>query len=233
VAAIRPRSAHNYFGASFVVLTDSSRSRLLRLTQDGRVLQVRRLADIGEQAEEFGYVAIDYHANVYVSDRSGRLHKFDRRMRHLLSFGRPGFGDYEFDEPRGIGLYRRFGQVFVAERAGAQYFWTGTDVFSPQLVDVVRDAAGGWQGVARYFLTEYSRVRLELVDADERPVVELHRPLWRSVGAVQTPVSFRLPRVKGPLRLRVEPVPTYSSRRHHIVHKLGPPMPGWAERGDP
>lgn len=234
VAAIRSRSAHNFFGANFVVVTDSSRSRMVCLSPQGRVLQVRRLADVGEQAREFGYVAIDFHANVYVSDRSGRLHKFDRRMRHLLSFGRPGRGDYEFDEPRGIGLYRRFGQIFVAERAGAQYFWTGTDVFSPRLVDVERDAEGSWRGVARYFLTEYSRVKLELVDADERPVAELHKPRWQSVGAVRTPVSFRLPSVKGPLRLRVEAVPTYSARRHHVVHKLGPPMLEWAEeRRDP
>ncbi len=224
VAAIRARAPHNYFDADFVVVSDSSRARLVRMTHDGRVLGMRRVTDRGAQAEEFGYVAIDYHANVYVSDRSGRLHKFDRRLRSLLSIGKPGNGDYEFDEPRGIGLYRRFGQIFVAERAGAHYFWTGTDVFSPQLVDLQRQSDGRWSAVARYFLTEYARVKLELVDADERALVELQRPRWQGVGPVETRVSFELPAGSGPLRLRVEAVPTYSARRYHVVRKLGPPL---------
>jgi len=234
VAAIRSQSSHNYFGADFVVVTDSSRARVTRLAHDGRILDQRRVGDLGRQAREFGYAAIDYHANVYVSDRSGRLHKFDRDLRYLLSVGRLGNGDYEFDEPRGIGLYRRFGQIFVAERAGAQYFWTGTDVFSPQLVDLERDAQGVWHAMARYFLTEYARVKLELVDAHERPIAELQGPTWQSVGPIQTPVSFRLPDTAGNLRLRVEAIPAYSARRYGIVQALGPPMAGWdARRSEP
>ncbi len=227
VAAIHANSPHNYFDAHFVVVTDSLRARLVRMRPDGRIVDVTRAAQLGRQAREFNYPAIDYHANVYVSDRSGRLHKFDRRMRYLLSIGQPGSGDYKFDEPRGIGLYRRFGQIFVAERAGAQYFWTGTDVFSPQLVNIESVGEDRYRAVARYFLTEYARVKLELVDADERPVAELQQPRWQGVGPVNVQVSFQLPDVDGPLRLRVEAVPTYSSRKHHVVHKLGPPMSDW------
>ncbi|UCE02171.1 MAG: NHL repeat-containing protein [Candidatus Latescibacterota bacterium] len=225
IAAIRAGARHNFFGEDFVVVTDSSHSRLVTLFHDGRVRDVRRSAELGEQVREFYYVALDLHANVYTSDRSGRLHKFDRKLRYLLSIGRAGRDEYEFDEPRGLGLYRRFGQLFVAERAGAHYFWTGTDVFSPRLVELQADANGVWSGTVRYFLTEYARVQLELVDREERRVVLLQKPRWQNVGAVRTRVTFQAPASDGPLRLRVEAVPTYSSRRHLLVRKLGPPLP--------
>lgn len=225
VAAIRAQASFNYFDEDFVVVTDSNHARLVKLSHDGRVLGVRRSAQLGQQVGEFYYAALDLHANVYASDRSGRLHKFDRKLGYLLSIGRSGRGDYEFDEPRGLGLYRRFGQLFVAERAGAHYFWTGTDVFSPRLVDLQVRSDSVWTGVVRYFLTEYARVQLELVDDDERRVVLLQKPRWQNVGAVRTQVTFRAPRKPGKLRLRVEAVPTYSSRRHLVVRKLGPPLP--------
>jgi len=203
---------------------DSGHTRLLQLSHDGRVLALCRSNELGPQARRFDWVAIDYHANVYCSDRSGRLHKFDRKLHPLLSIGRPGKHDYEFDEPRGLGLYRRFGQLFVAERAGAQYLWTGTDVFTPQLADLAGGADSTWTGEVRFFLTEYARVQLELVDASENRVVLLQTPRWQNVGPVTMPVRFRLAPPSEPLRLRVEATPTYSSRSYLTVRKLGPPL---------
>ena len=208
VAAIRAGADFNFFGEDFIAVVDSGRARLVQLAPDGRVLAIRRVRELGPQAREFAYVAIDYHANVYCSDGSGRLHKFDRKLRTLLSIGKPGTDEFMFDEPRGIGLYRRFGQIFVAERAGAQYLWTGTDVFTPMLVDLVRGNDGAWSGVVRYFLTEYARVQLELVDAEDQSVVVVQKSRWQPAGPVTTPVAFRLPSAAGPLRLRVDAVPT-------------------------
>ncbi len=224
VAAIRARADFNFFGEDFITVVDSGHARLVQLAHDGRVLAVRRVRELGPQAREFAYVAIDYHANVYCSDGSGRLHKFDRNLRTLLSIGRPGKDEFMFDEPRGIGLYRRFGQLFVAERAGAQYLWTGADVFTPSLVDLVQGNDGAWNGVVRYFLTEYARVQLELVDAQDRTVVVVQKSRWQAAGPVTTPVSFRLPPAPGALRLRVDAVPTYSSRTYLRVRKHGPPL---------
>ena len=224
VAAIRARADYNFFGEDFIAVVDSGHARLLQLAHDGRVLAVWRSRELGQRARRFDWVAIDYHANVYCSDRTGRLHKFDRKLRPLLSIGRPGKRDYEFDEPRGLGLYRRFGQLFVAERAGAQYLWTGTDVFTPQLVGLAAAGDSTWTGEVRYFLTEYARVQLELVDTSENQVVQLQSPRWQNAGPVTTPVRFRLAPPSGLLRLRVEATPTYSSRSYLTVRKLGPPL---------
>lgn len=224
VAVIRAGSDFNFFGAEFLAVVDSSHGRLVQLGPDGGLLAIRRCGELGRQARRFDYVAIDYHANVYVSDRSGRLHKFDRKLQTLLSIGKPGTGDYEFDEPRGLGLYRRFGQLFVAERAGAQYLWTGTDVFTPALVELEPESDGSWRGVVRYFLTEYARVQLELVDGADQLVAMLQRPRWQAPGTVTTPVRFQLPAGQKALRLRVEAVPTYSSRTYLVVRKHGAPL---------
>ncbi len=224
VAVIRARSDFNFFGADFLAVVDSSQARLLQLGPNGTLLATRRCSELGRAGQRFDYVAIDDHANVYVSDRSGRLHKFDRKLQTLLSIGKPGTGDYEFDEPRGLGLYRRFGQLFVAERAGAQYLWTGTDVFTPALVELQAEAGGSWKGVVRYFLTEYARVQLELVDAADQPVVLLQRLRWQAPGTVTTPVRFEVPPGQKSLRLRVEAVPTYSSRTYLVVRKHSAPL---------
>jgi hypothetical protein len=54
-------------------------------------------------------------------------------------------------EPRGIAIWKRFGQVFIAEKKGAQYFWIGTDLKSKELVK-----RGNSQYTLTMDLTEYS-----------------------------------------------------------------------------
>jgi len=222
VAAIRSDSPDNFFGEDFVAVTDSLHKRMWKLDRKGHPLGVRRSRETGVAQAEFHYCAIDYHANVYATDRGGRVHKFDRELRFVLAVGRPGRGDYEFDSPRGIGLHRRFGQMFVSEREGAQYLWIGTDVFTPAVGELARGANGRWSGVARFFLTEYANVRLELVDATGASRVVLQPPLWTPPG----PVTRRFELADDPvgLRLRVEAVPTYSSRKVLRVEKLSQPV---------
>lgn len=226
VAVIRAEDDLNFFGEDFVAVTDSAHQRLWKLDRTGAPFHVRRTSEIAPGKGEFYYVAIDYHANVYCSDRGGRLHKFDRDLRYLLSIGRSGTGDKEFDAPRGIGLYRRFGQIFVAERQGAQYLWIGTDVFTPSLVDLRSDGGDQWTGQARFFLTEYASVRLDLVDAAGTVVAPLQAPSWTVPGAVERSVRWR--RVDSPsgLRLRVRAVPTYSARKILEVEKFGQKLGG-------
>jgi DNA-binding beta-propeller fold protein YncE len=95
---------------------------------DGRVVERVTPGDCG--GSFFNYPAIDYHGNVWVTDSvSCRIHKFSPSLDYLASYGR-GFGsaDDQFEHPTGIAIWTRFGQVFIAERAGARYFWVGTDI---------------------------------------------------------------------------------------------------------
>jgi hypothetical protein len=60
--------------------------------------------------------------------------KFDHNLKLLDIFGSEGDEDNQFIEPRGIAIYKRFGQVFVAEKKGAQYFWVGTNLKKALLI---------------------------------------------------------------------------------------------------
>jgi DNA-binding beta-propeller fold protein YncE len=224
IAVIRSDQDTNYFGADFIAVTDSSRQRLVQLDRRGDVLAIRRARDLSQRDGGFDWVAIDYHASVYCSDRGGKLHKFDRNLQPLLSFGRAGNGDYEFDQPRGLGLYRRFGQLFVAERRGAQYLWLGTDVFSPALGELTAVGENRWSASARFFLTEFAQVSLSLVDTEGRELVSLQPSSWTPPGAIVRPVQFTLAPPAGSIRLEVDATPTYSARKIVHVEKHSQPL---------
>lgn len=123
--------AWSYYKDEFLVVIDLDHTRVQKFTLDGKFQKAVRLSEVGFPSGQLGYVAIDYYSNVWVTDFANHcIHKFDRDLNYLTTFGRKGTGDKEFFEPRGITIYKRFGQVFVAEKESAQYFWVGTDIFN-------------------------------------------------------------------------------------------------------
>jgi hypothetical protein len=75
-------------------------------------------------------VAIDYFGSVYVTDEvNDQIHKFDHDLRYIISVGRTGTSKGEFVAPRGITIWRRYGQVFLSEKEGGQYLWIAADAF--------------------------------------------------------------------------------------------------------
>ncbi len=108
----------------------------------------------------YQYMACDYYGNLYLTEMNrGCVHKYSPDLEFLESYGRAGRGDKEFDEPRGIAIHRRFGQLFVAEREGAQYYWIGTDV---------RDLKIIWEKEEKryyvdFFCTEHCYLHVDLL----------------------------------------------------------------------
>jgi hypothetical protein len=224
IAVMRADEENNFFGGDYMAVTDSLLSRVTLLDQRGTPYAARRIRNVGSGAGEFYYAAIDYYGSVYCSDRGGRLHKFDRNLNYILAIGRPGRSDFEFDEPRGLGLYRRFGQLFVAEREGAQYLWMGTDIFTPSMAEVTAQPDGSWTAIARFFVTEYSIVSLDLVDATGAVRMQLQPGAWTAPGSIERPVQWRCSEPPAALRLRVQAVPTYSARKVLVVQKQSRPL---------
>ena len=116
--------------AIYVACRDSS--EIWRLTDLGQVDSRIRSGDIPDHPESrFTYLAIDYYDNIYATDPwNHAIHKFDRHLVYLTTFGGRGKGKAQFIHPRGIGIYRRFGQTFILEGGSAQYYWVGTDLRS-------------------------------------------------------------------------------------------------------
>ncbi len=164
--------------------------------------QGRRLAHTSDQPGadvRYEYLCLDFHNQVYATDYSnGRVLKFDRNLSFLGSFGRAGTGDREFLQPRGISIWRRFGQVFVAEKSGAQYYWIGTDCRDL----AVRSAEGRLR--LDLFAQEPSYVTLYTTKANDTCFGLKRR--WVNTGENRIPASA----CAGPeLFVRLEP--TYSS----------------------
>ncbi|HON11843.1 MAG TPA: NHL repeat-containing protein [Chitinispirillaceae bacterium] len=113
-----------------IFCADKGGKRVWKLDLNGNVLKKTSLPD-GYSA---CYGAIDYYHNYWITDKNRHcVLKFDHDLNLLDIFGSHGTGDNQFVEPRGITIYKRYGQVFIAEQKGAQYYWIGTELKSASL----------------------------------------------------------------------------------------------------
>ena len=129
LAVTNGKGRWSFYKDSFIVLVDLDGTRIQKFSLEGEFMKAIRLQDFGFESGQLLYTAIDYYSNIWVTDFVNHcIHKFDRNLNYLTSFGRKGGGKKEFFEPRGIAIYKRFGQVFIVEKEAAQYYWVGTDI---------------------------------------------------------------------------------------------------------
>ena len=211
--------------ATRLYLVDRDGRRLRAYDTSGRIVAAVDAAELpGGDAARFFYVEIDYFGNVYVSDPAGgRVWKLDPMLRPLDAFSGPGAAESALEEPRGIAIWKRFGQVFVAEREGAQYFFVGTDFHATseplEVRRPPREESGPVDWSMDLFLTEAATVTVAFLDAAGDTLatadagVERAGPRsvtwdesdWTKPGAPGWEEAAR--------RVVVEARPTYSSRR--------------------
>ncbi|MGH7571465.1 MAG: NHL repeat-containing protein [Gemmatimonadota bacterium] len=200
-------------------LVDRNGGRLRAYDAQGEVLAEISPADLDRADGRFGYVELDYYGNVYVSDSVAEvLYKLDPALQPLATFPGPGPPDERLVEPRGVAIWPRFGQVFVAERDGARYFFLGTDfrtLSNPVEVSVSEDSAYAFD----VFLTEISFVNIAFLDVsgDTLAFAEAgtfgpgHVTIgWSAEDWSETPPPGFQERVE---RVEIEARPTYSSRK--------------------
>jgi sugar lactone lactonase YvrE len=215
--------------ATRLYLVDRDGQRLRSYDTEGRVIASIEAAEVAGGEAAFFYVEIDYFGNVYATDpANGRVYKLDPDLRPLDSFGGPGQAESALEEPRGIAIWKRFGQVFVAEREGAQYFFVGAD-FRP-LAEPVRvrreEAPASW--ALDGFLTEAATVRVAFLDAAGDT---LALAAAGTVGTGRQAIRWDGEDWLGPppegweeraRQIVVEARPTYSSRRRFARVKAFP-----------
>jgi hypothetical protein len=126
------RAQWSYFGnEKFIFCADRNGTRVWKIGFDGRLHGMSNLPS-GHSAD---YGAIDYFHSYWVTDTKKHcVLKFDHNLKLLDIFGSCGTGDNQFVEPRGIAIYKRYGQTFIAEKNGAQYFWVGTSLKGATLI---------------------------------------------------------------------------------------------------
>lgn len=222
VAAVTEGDEWIYYTHHFLAITDSLGQRLWKVSPAGKALGLVRRSSLGGDGA-FGHVAIDYYGNIFVTDRkAGTIHKFDRHLRYIVAIGEPGTGEGQFDEPRGISIYRRFGQIFVSERAGARYFWIGTDVLRFFADNLVFDAGRKRCSVeVSFLLTEYATISLVLRDENGKDLFTILPnyilPPGRFTRAIEVdcPQAAALAKCKSSLVMTAKP--TYSSGAYLTV----------------
>lgn len=182
IAVVDKNEQWNYYREEFVVVIDLDHSRIQQFTPGGRYIRGITASEFGYSDCYLAYIALDYYNNIYVTDTKNHcIHKFDHRLGYLTSYGRYGNDDKEFIEPRGITLFRRFGQVFVAEKWGAQYYWIGTDCFDFS----VSNPSGRNMAQFNYFLTEPSFITTDILDTKQRLITRLWKKQFKRSGKQQ------------------------------------------------
>ncbi|MFO7768698.1 MAG: NHL repeat-containing protein [bacterium] len=203
IALTHPRQSWSYFRESALFVASREGDQILRLDREGGVTARVTAGSLGQRSLKARYLATDFYSNLWVTDAAtDRVLKFDRDLRFLTAFGGRGRGDRQFQDVRGIGIWRRFGQTFIAEERGAQYYWVGADARDVTAVQQGTDLQLG------LFLTEFAyltvRVRYEGGGRQEVLRRSFQRPGRGCVG-----VDLRSDR---PLRwVEVVVEPTYSS----------------------
>ncbi|MGH7563450.1 MAG: NHL repeat-containing protein [Gemmatimonadota bacterium] len=203
-------------------LVDRDGGRLRAYDAEGEVLAEIRPADLDrpdDRPGRFGYVELDYYGNVYVSDPVAEvLYKLDPALEPLATFPGPGPATERLEEPRGVAIWPRFGQVFVAERDGARYFFVGTDLRTNSdavEVRVSEDSAYAFD----VFLTEMSFVNAAFLDAAGDTLAFAEAGTfgpgrvtigWSAEDWTEAPPTGFRERVE---RVEIEARPTYSSRK--------------------
>ena len=193
----------SYFREHALFVAERNGRSLVKLDQDG-IERVRvNAATVGQESLNIRYLTTDFYANLWATDGAAdRIHKFDRNLNYLDGFGSKGRRRRQFNSPTGIGMWRRFGQVVIAEAEGAQYYWVGADA---------RDLSASQSGnrlVLGYNLTEYSyvTVRARYVGGG---LEEIYRRRFRRAGPREEVLVLEQDRPLSWLEVVVEP--TYSS----------------------
>ena len=222
VAAVTEGDDWLYYRDYYVVVVDSLGQRIWKLSPEGEVLGIIRYPN---PEGGFGHVAVDYYGNIYATDpQHGYIHKFNRHLNYIVAFGESGEGHNQFDEPRGITICRRFGQVFISERAGAQYYWIGTDIIRFSAENLTIDPSAGRLGIeVSFLLTEHSFISLHLEDEHGNERFQVLDEYLLPAGFFER--KLELPGTELELlanckfRLIIVAKPTYSSRAFLAVKK--------------
>jgi hypothetical protein len=153
---------------NFLVIVDSAASRINKFDLKGNRKKSVSMTNLGFKSTQLEYICIDYHNQILVTDSENHcIHKFTHNLEYITSFGREGDDDFEFIKPKGITIHRRFGQLFVAEESGAQYYWVGTDLTDLAVKKYKNNL------LFTFKITEPSFVKADILDDEGKFVMRL------------------------------------------------------------
>ncbi len=217
-----------YYGDYFMAVIDSFGQRLWKINEKSGKIQIIRYNMQGLQGH-FDHLDSDYYSNIYVTDPDNDIiHKYDRNLRFIVAIGKDPDG-LSFDEPRGISIFRRFGQLFITERKGVRYFWVGTDILDFKASGLRLYGEEKKCGVqVSFLLTEHSMLDIYLEDKDGKPVLYFMKdyllPEGRFVKTLEVQCQGHEMLAKCKLNLVALAKPTYSSGDYLQICRKSDPL---------
>ncbi len=224
IAVLDPDAEYNEFRVGIAVVVDRNRTRVNLLTLSGELVRQVDMRRIGLDEAGFAYVAFDRHGNAYVTDQlNNQVHVFDAGLKYVVSYGREGVGRYRFSSPRGIAIGRRFGQVFIAEAEGGQYYWLGLDAYLIGCYPAEFDSRQPGTTIALY-VTSLADITATIDDGNGHEVRTLTPPHLQRPGEVLIVWDGRDNKGEfvpvGSYRVKVVVRPTYSRVRYILKKEL-------------
>ena len=219
IAVLDANDPWTYYKESFLVVVDEDGKRLTRFSLQGRKEKSITYKTLNLETSRFAYAAIDYYNNVYLTDSINcQIHKLDKDLNPIVSFGRKGTGEKEFLHPTGITIWKRFGQVFILDESGAHYYWVGVDAYLRGFFPPEFGQKGKPGTTISIYLTEPALVGMKVYDGEGVLVRELlpeFKQFPRENDIVWNGLDNNGNFVKpGTYTLKMSIEPTYSSRRH-------------------
>lgn len=172
----------NFRHETVIVVADSANGRIRKLDQFGRVRAEVTGDDIAMPRAYFAWLAIDFYGSIYATDMvNHQIHKFDHDLKYVAGFGRQGTEDNEFESPRGIAIWRRYGQVLILERESVQYYWIGIDGYIEGLYP--KKLSGDFPGpTIALMLYEPGDFKIDVTDSSGKLVKNLVNEFRESLG---------------------------------------------------
>jgi len=225
IAVDHPKMTKTRYGDRVIFAIDGNGSQIRKMTYDGKVIETI-LIQAMPNSGKLSYIAPDFFDNLWVTDSiTCRIHKLDRDLKYITSVGTCGTDDWQFDHPTGIAIWRRFGQVVVAERHSAQYLWIGTDIRDLS-ARILTNPEGNDIGAIGMFLTDRSYVSIN-IKRDGKIIRQLskRRRLMQGENTanwdLKDDAGVRVPPATYDIELKLEP--TYSSFTYYdktVIVKL-------------
>ena len=215
IAVTDPLEIWSYNKTGFSVIVDQGGKILKKVSSEGELIKEVSGEDFGFPNMEFTFLAIDFYHNIYATDQKNHVvYKFRADLTYLATFGARGKGKNEFIEPRGIGIWRRLGQVIIAEKETVQYYLIGTD-----LLDVKLDNNRGNAQVSG-LLTERSYLNVDVFDTRNNFVKRLSRT-GKKYGPGK--ITFRWNMMPGNFTEIFKEMSGYKRKKEYPIDEKVPP----------
>lgn len=187
IAILDHNAPFNETGLDLLVVVDNWGTRLNQLSTSGEIVRSVDCRRIGLDSACFAYCAFDRHGNVYVTDMiNSQIHIFAPGLKYIVSFGRtsPSNSDQPiFNAPRGIAIGRKFGQLFVSEADGGQYYLIALDGYLIGCYPQQFKSEQPGTTIALY-LTQRAEIVIEISDNQGNIVRTLTPPYQQGPGEV-------------------------------------------------